>query len=380
MSGEHRSDAPTDDLPVVPPPVGPTDEVDAAAPTGPGDDTSPTGDVGTIDDDVVAPSGETAADPGTPLVGPPLEDSDRLEPPVTLEDPGRVERPPTLGAEDPLGEDARDEVGLPIDAVPAIDAGGAAGADPGTAVPREPVQGSAWGTLLRALRPRVSRAQVLAAVLCALLGFAVVVQVRQTNTEGLASLRQSDLVRILDETTRRAAELEREAAALERTRQELLTGSDQQQAALDAATKSATTLGILSGRLPAEGPGIELTISDSSGSIEALTLFNVLEELRNAGAEAVQVNDQRLVASSYFIDTARGVEVDGVVITPPYRWIAVGDPDAIGPALEIPGGAMAVVRTAGGRGAPVARDRVEVTATRTVTEPRFATPAPAGTG
>jgi len=193
-------------------------------------------------------------------------------------------------------------------------------------------------------------------------------------------LRQSDLVRILDETTQRATQLEREAAALERTRLELLTGSDQQQAALDAATKTATTLGILSGRLPAEGPGIELTISESSGSIPALTLFNVLEELRNAGAEAVQLNGHRLVASSYFVDSARGVEVDGVALTPPYRWLAIGSPSTMGPALEIPGGAMAAVRNAGGRGTPVARDLVEVSATGVVPDPEFATPAPVGEG
>ncbi|HEY8720586.1 DUF881 domain-containing protein [Pengzhenrongella sp.] len=231
--------------------------------------------------------------------------------------------------------------------------------------------------LLHALLPHRSRAQFLAALLCGLLGFALVVQVRQTNVEGLSVLRQSDLVRILDETTQRATDLERESAALERTRQELLTGSNQQQAALDAATKTATTLGILSGRLPAEGPGIELTISESSGSIPALTLFNVLEELRNAGAEAIQINDHRLVASSYFVDTDGGIEVDGITLTAPYRWIVIGDPATMGPALEIPGGAMAAVRNAGGNGTPAAHNLVEVSATRPVHEPEFATPVPA---
>lgn len=229
----------------------------------------------------------------------------------------------------------------------------------------------------RALWSHATRAQLLIALLCALLGFALVVQVRQTNVEGLSTLRQSDLVRILDETTQRATALEREASALERTRQELLTGSDQQQAALDAATKTATTLGILSGRLPAVGPGIELTISEPTGSIPALTLFNVLEELRNAGAEAVQINDHRLVASSYFVDTEHGVQVDGILLTAPYHWIAIGDPATMSPALEIPGGAMAAVRNAGGRGTPAAHDKIEVTATRAVPTPRFATPVPA---
>ena len=254
-------------------------------------------------------------------------------------------------------------------------AAGPAAVPPGSAAAGAPPSG--WHQLRLALRPRASRGQLLVALLVGLLGFAVVVQVRQTSTEGLSALRQSDLVRILDETTQRASQLERDGAALERTRQELLTGSNQQQAALDAATQSATTLGILSGRLPAEGPGIELTITDPAGSVPALTLFNVLEELRNAGVEAVQLNDRRLVASSSFVDTPVGVQVDGVILTPPYRWVAIGDPLAMGPALEIPGGAMAAVRNAGGRGVSVARDKVEVTATRPIPAPQFATPAPA---
>ncbi len=239
---------------------------------------------------------------------------------------------------------------------------------------------SAWRTLLRALRPRASRSQVLAGVLCGVLGFAVVVQVRQTQVEGLATLPQSELVRILDQANQRTEELEREAAALEATRQELLSGSDQQQAALEAATEAAEIQGILSGRLPAQGPGIELVIADPDRRVPALTLFNVLEELRNAGAEAVQLNDHRIVASSHFVDTPDGVEVDGQLLEPPYRWIAIGAPDTLGPALEIPGGALSAVRNNGGSGTPRARTLAEVTATRPVPEPRFATPVPADGG
>ena len=238
----------------------------------------------------------------------------------------------------------------------------------------------AWRTLGRALRPRASRSQLLAGVLCGLLGFALVVQVRQNRVEGLANLPQSELVRILDEANQRTEDLEREASALEATGQELVSGSDQQQAALEAATTAAATQGILSGRLPAQGPGIELVVNDPDRTVPALTLFNVLEELRNAGAEAVQLNDRRIVASSYFVDTANGVQVDGGLVEPPYRWIVIGDPDTLGPALEIPGGALSAVRNNGGTGTPRARDLVEVAATRAIPEPRFATPLPADEG
>ena len=235
-------------------------------------------------------------------------------------------------------------------------------------------------TLARALAPRATRAQAMAGLLCALLGFALVVQVRQNQSEGLAGLRQDELVRILDEVTRRSEELQAEATALRAQRTELATGSDTQRAAREAATERAAVQGILAGRLPAEGPGIELVLREPEDRIPAPVLLNVLEELRNAGAEAVQLGELRLTASSYVVDTADGVEVDGVALQAPYRWLAIGDPDTLGPALEMPGGALATVRTATGTGDLQARELVEITAVREVEPPRFATPAPAPAG
>ncbi|WP_258727072.1 DUF881 domain-containing protein [Cellulomonas sp. NS3] len=233
----------------------------------------------------------------------------------------------------------------------------------------------AWRTLGRSLRPRVNRAQVLAGLLCGMLGFAVVVQVRQTHDEGLSTLRQSELVGILDQTTRQGDELEREADSLERTRQKLLSGSTSSQAALDAAMSSAATQGILAGRLPAEGPGLSITVADPDGVVAARSLLNLLEELRNAGAEAVQLNDLRITASSYVVEgEGRGVVVDGVAVEPPYRWLVIGDPATMGNAMEIPGGAFATIRNDGGRPTAVQQDELSILATRTVPEPRFATP------
>lgn len=233
----------------------------------------------------------------------------------------------------------------------------------------------AWRTLGRSLRPRVNRAQVLAGLLCGMLGFAVVVQVRQTHDEGLSTLRQSELVGILDQTTRQGDELEREADSLERTRQKLLSGSTSSQAALDAAMSSAATQGILAGRLPAEGPGLTITVADPDGVVAARSLLNLLEELRNAGAEAVQLNDLRITASSYVVEgEGRGVVVDGVAVEPPYRWLVIGDPATMGNAMEIPGGAFPTIRNDGGRPTAVQQDELSILATRTIPEPRFATP------
>ncbi|WP_141388195.1 DUF881 domain-containing protein [Cellulosimicrobium cellulans] len=229
----------------------------------------------------------------------------------------------------------------------------------------------------RALRPRASRSQIVVGVLCALLGFALVVQVSQTQEDQLSSLRQSDLVRLLDDVTQRSGELEDQVSSLESTRDELQSGSGRERAALELAEQQAETLGILSGRLPAEGPGVEIEVVEGTEPLDAFALFNVLEELRNAGAEAMEVNGVRLVASSYFEDSAEGVVVDGQTITSPYRWNVIGDPSTLETALEIPGGAMASLRADGARTTITQQDRVEVAATVEPGAPQYATPVPA---
>src|SRR5665648_371979 len=168
---------------------------------------------------------------------------------------------------------------------------------------------SAWRTLARSFAPHASRGQVITGLLCALLGFALVVQVQANRREGLSSLRQDELVRILDEVTRRAEELQTQVTDLRAQRTELVTGSDTERAAREAAAARAEVQGILAGELPAVGPGVELIIRQPDQQIPAPVLYNVLEELRNAGAEAIQVGDQRLTASSYFIDTPSAVQV-----------------------------------------------------------------------
>jgi uncharacterized protein YlxW (UPF0749 family) len=119
-----------------------------------------------------------------------------------------------------------------------------------------------------------------------------------------------------------------------------------------------------------------VTLTEPDGAIKPATMLNLLEELRNAGAEAIELNGQRITASSAFTGTAGAVEVDGVTLHAPYQWIAIGDPDIIGPALKIPGGALAQVRNNGGHGTVDAQDLVQVTAVRAVPDPVYATPVP----
>jgi len=232
--------------------------------------------------------------------------------------------------------------------------------------------------LARAFTPKLNRGQLLAGLLCAVLGFALVVQVRQTQGDNLDTLRESDLVRILDDVSQRSERLEAEADQLRRTRDELLSSSNQQQAAQEAAQERVDVLGILAGTAPATGPGIELTIVDPGDELGAVTLLDAVQELRDAGAEAIQIGNVRVVASTSFVNADDGgVLVDGTRVRSPYVFRVIGDPDTLAPALGIPGGVLATVesRGSGAQATVTERERVVVDALRPLPTPEYARPA-----
>ncbi|UQI49298.1 DUF881 domain-containing protein [Streptomyces sp. HU2014] len=189
--------------------------------------------------------------------------------------------------------------------------------------------------------PRVTRAQLTVAVLLCVLGLGLAIQVRSTNdSSALRGARQEDLVRILDELDNRTKRLEDEKRRLEGQRTELESSSNQAAEARKQTAQKEQQLGVLAGTVAAEGPGIELTVSDPKGAVEADKLLDALQELRAAGAEAIQINDVRIAADTYFSGVAGKVEIDGKKVSQPYRFKVIGKPQDLEPALNIPGGVV----------------------------------------
>jgi uncharacterized protein YlxW (UPF0749 family) len=239
---------------------------------------------------------------------------------------------------------------------------------------------NAWRTMFRMARPRATRANLFAALLAIVLGFALATQVQQTQQQGLEQLREDELVRILDDVNQDAARLGNDARALEVTRDRLAGGADTSAEALKAAQERVDTLGILAGTAPAEGPGIVLTIDDPDGKVTSTLLLDALQELRDAGAEAVQIGDVRVVVSTYFTDTPDGIEVSGTPVRSPYVITAIGGSATMASAMDIPGGVNESVRRLGAVSTVDQRDTVSITALHTLEEPQYARPVPAATG
>jgi uncharacterized protein YlxW (UPF0749 family) len=221
-------------------------------------------------------------------------------------------------------------------------------------------------------RPRrLTPAGAVVALLLFLLGFTLVVQMRSVATDPtLAAARQEDLVRILADLDAHEERLRGEIADLEETWRRLTTAGQSQQEALEEASRRADELGILAGVLPVSGPGVVVEIRPGPAGVPAATLLDTVQELRGAGAEAIQITDRqdlavRVVASTYFVDHEQGIVVDGTLLRGPYTITAIGEPQTLRPALGIPGGVVERVNGLGGtvtvRDEP---DGVEVSAVR----------------
>ncbi|MCP2173849.1 uncharacterized protein YlxW (UPF0749 family) [Terracoccus luteus] len=234
--------------------------------------------------------------------------------------------------------------------------------DPGPAEPRSADGRAAWRRLVRLGRPRATRANLLGAVLAIALGVAIATQVQLTNERDLGQLSQSDLVRVLDDVSVRGARLDAQVRELEATRDRLRSGVGTSAEALAQAQRRADTLGILAGTIGAKGPGITLTISDPQRTVTGPVILDVIQELRDAGAEAIQVGGVRVVASSYVGDDGGDLSIDGTAFTRPVTVLAVGDSNTLASAMTIPGGIVETVRQKGASATVVERPEVEVTA------------------
>lgn len=249
---------------------------------------------------------------------------------------------------------------------------------PGGFVPQRP---SGLSHLRDAMLAKPSRGQVVVAVLVGVMGFVAVEQFRASEEDLLARARRADLVQILDGLTQRSERLESQVRELEQTRRDLVSGADTRQTAIDQARARARQLAVLTGTAPATGPGIALTITDPSAEMPASVLLSTVQELRDAGAEAIQItggNDAavRVVAGTYFLDTSQGVDVHGVRLEPPYTLTAIGDPPTLDTALNIPGGVVEEVTNDGGRATIRQEDELTVDVLHEPEEPQYARPAP----
>lgn len=206
-----------------------------------------------------------------------------------------------------------------------------------------------------------------------------VMQIRiNTADDAYTNARREDLIQLLDGLGSESRRLEGEIADLERTRAELKSGADTQQVARAEAQQRSEELSILAGTAPAEGPGIRMRIDDPGAKVDADVLLDAVEEMRDAGAEVIEINDTiRVVASTWFGADAAGLVIDGKSIGRPIVFEVIGDPHSLEEAARFRGGLVSEI-TGPGIGGQVQieqQERVTIESLHAAREPQYAQPA-----
>lgn len=243
--------------------------------------------------------------------------------------------------------------------------------------PQGPMPPRTWREIGRDL-VRPGRSQLIFGVILLLCGLAVTMQLAAQRDQRYTNLRQDELVGMLDDVSAETRRLEGEVTQLERTRDRLASGADADQVAREEAHARLDALELLGGTVRAAGPGIEITLDDLHGKVTPEIMLNVIEELRDAGAEVLSVDDIRLVASSSVTQSATGaLQIDGVTLRRPMLIRAIGDRDTLAEATRFRGGLVATIEgeRVQGRVSVAKRDRVEIDATVTPRPMRFGRPA-----
>jgi len=232
--------------------------------------------------------------------------------------------------------------------------------------------------LVRALT-RPSRPQAVVAVLLALLGYAAVTQVRFTRVDNTyAGLREQDLIDVLNGLAGTTQRAESEIARLQRTRDDLRSSTGAREAALAQSQQQADTLAILAGLVPVTGPGIRVTVTEQTGSVDVQSMVDTIQELRTAGAESIQVNGKvRVVASTAVEDGTGGLLIDGRLVTSPYVIDAIGDPHTLAASgIDFPSGPRDLFKDDGATVSVEELASLDIESVVKTPKPDYASPAP----
>jgi uncharacterized protein YlxW (UPF0749 family) len=172
-----------------------------------------------------------------------------------------------------------------------------------------------------------------------LLGFLAVVQLRsQTTDQALAQLTVQDLTELVANLTARNNQLRDDARGLETQRTVLQAGVQRGDSSAASIRNDLQRLLGWSGAIGVNGAGVRVSVS---GTLPAAGINSLVNELWNAGAEAISIDGIRLVPGLVVKGDASTLELAGSPLVAPLEILAVGQSETLAGSLTRAGGPIA---------------------------------------
>jgi uncharacterized protein YlxW (UPF0749 family) len=185
-------------------------------------------------------------------------------------------------------------------------------------------------------------AQVSLFIVALVIGILLVGQLRsQARPIELSTLTAQELSTLIEALGARNVELGDNLADLREQIRDYERADVQGRSDLTISEEDLERISAFGGLAPVEGQGISIQIE---GSFDPTAVNDLIYELRNAGAEAIAVDDIRITAQSVAVLGTRAIEIDGTELGPSFEIQAIGSPDGLQSAIERPGGILSLLQ------------------------------------
>lgn len=172
-----------------------------------------------------------------------------------------------------------------------------------------------------------------------LLGFLVVVQLRsQSAGQALNGLSVQELGELVANLTTRNDQLREEILTLGRQRDGVKGAVDRGDTSAAQIRSDLNRILAWSGVQGVTGPGVKVTVD---GPLPGDAVEGLLNELRNAGAEAISLGDIRVVPGVVVTGPPGNLVVTGIPLANPVEIMAIGAADTLAGSLTRAGGPIA---------------------------------------
>lgn len=233
---------------------------------------------------------------------------------------------------------------------------------------------------------------IILGILAIAIGLIISVQINTTQgiEQGQGGLvpvsqiraQETELSQLRSENSTLTQELIAKEELLEKMQADKAKEDDSLQVILADQEKYKLAAGVVE----VKGPGVIITLEDPVSDEEIGDnyseliyrydlILELVNRLREAGAEAISINGHRIVATTEISLAGENVNINGTPTAPPYAIRAIGKPDTLDSAITIRFGILEQMRSYGIRTDVIQQDELTIPRYSGVIRFRYAKPA-----
>jgi len=196
---------------------------------------------------------------------------------------------------------------------------------------------------------RSKKGQISIMAVCLVLGIMLSVQFKNSQNSEI-NLRGSRSDEVYEKYIQVLEERDSLAAEVDSLREKLVNVRNDNDATRELQEELKKS-NMAAGLLPVRGPGVIITLNDSPRQMQPgedpnsllvhdSDIQDVVSELRASGAEAIAINNERIIAMSEIRCAGTTILVNTNKVAPPFVIKAIGDPQMLESGLTIKGGVV----------------------------------------